>query len=111
MKWWLPGIVGPALWYGSANADVLYNVTIDAVYAQSRSGSDANLIRVSAALPTQCNTNRLYVLFDDKELFASALANYIAGKPVHIIFVTNAAPVVAVGHLGGLTCQLISIFS
>lgn len=90
-------------------ADVLYEVQITKVYAQSRLDSDANLIQVSQTL-SGCSANRLYIDFDDKELFSSALANYVAGKNVDIIFVTNGAPKVASGHVAGLTCRLVSIF-
>jgi hypothetical protein len=79
------------------------------VYAQSRLDSEANLIQVSQTL-TGCNMNRLYIDFDDKELFSSALANYLAGKNVDIIFVTNGTPKTAAGHIAGLTCRVISIF-
>lgn len=90
-------------------ADVLYGVQITKVYAQSRLDSDANLIQVNQAI-SGCYGNRLYIDFDDKELFSSALANYVAGKNVDIIFVTNGEPKNAYGHLSGLTCRLVSIF-
>jgi hypothetical protein len=97
-------IVGPA-W-----SDVLYGVQITKLYAQSRLDSDANLIQVSATLSSACSMNRLYIDMNDKELFASALANYMADRPVDIVFVTNGAPKMAAGHVGGITCRLMSIF-
>ena len=91
-------------------ADILSGVQIIKVYAQSRLDSDAHLIQVDQTLISTCNANRLYIDINDKELFSSALANYIAGKPVDIIFFTNGAPKTAAGHIGGITCRVVSIF-
>jgi hypothetical protein len=91
-------------------ADVLTGAQIVKIYAQSHLGSDAHMIQVDQTLSSVCNANRLYIDFDDKELFSSALANYLAGKPVDIIFTTTGAPRTASGHLAGITCRVISIF-
>ncbi len=93
-----------------SQAEVLYGVTITKVYAQSRLDSDAYLVQINQTLPAVCNSNRLYINMDDKELFSSALANYIAGKNVDIIYNTTSSPKNVAGHLSGLTCRLISIF-
>jgi hypothetical protein len=91
-------------------ADSVFATEIVKVYTQSHDGSAAHMIMISATLPSICNNNRLYILFEDKELLASALANYIAGKPVDILYTTTASPVTISGHVGGFTCKLISIF-
>lgn len=46
----------------------------------------------------------------DKELFASALANYLADGPVDVMFDINGEPNTAAGHLAGLSCRVVSIF-
>ena len=91
-------------------ADVLYDVQITKVYAQSRQESDAHLMQINQTLSSACHLNRLYIDFADKELFATALAKHLAGKNVDIIFVTNAAPKNVGGHTAGIKCKLISIF-
>lgn len=91
-------------------SDVLTGVRIVKVYAQSRLDSDAHLIMIDQTLSSLCNANRLYIDKDDKELFASALANYMADRPVDVVFVTNSAPRTAAGHLAGITCRVVSIF-
>lgn len=93
-----------------AFADVLYGVQITKVYAQSRFDSDAHLIQVNQTLSSACSVNRLYIDMNDKELFSSALANYIAGKPVDIVFAMNGTPKTAAGHTSGITCRVVSIF-
>lgn len=93
-----------------AHADVIYGVQITKIYAQSRLDSSAHLIQVGQTLNSACHWNRLYIEINDKELFSSALANYIAGKTVDIFFETNGAPKTAAGHLTGLTCRVVSIF-
>lgn len=101
----LTGLCGAPSW-----ADVLYDVQITKVYAQSRQESDAHLVQINQALSSACSLNRLYIDFADKELFATALAKHLAGKSVDIIFVTNAAPKNVGGHTAGIQCKLTSIF-
>jgi hypothetical protein len=94
----------------ACHADILTGVRILKVYAQSRQDSDAHLIMIDQAISSACNANRLYIEINDKELFASALANYMADRSVDVVFVTNSAPKTAAGHTAGLTCRLVSIF-
>lgn len=92
------------------HADVLTGVRILRLYAQSRMDSTAHLIMIDRTINSICDANRLYIAIDDKELFASALANYMADRPVDLVFVTDSPPKTAAGHLSGITCRLVSIF-
>ncbi|MEI8634642.1 hypothetical protein P4S72_26655 [Vibrio sp. PP-XX7] len=40
---------------------VIYGTKINKIYAQSKAGSTAHLIRVDASLPAICDDNRLYI--------------------------------------------------
>lgn len=108
MKKFVAAVVLSAYTQGAV-ADVLYGVQISKVYSQSRLDSDAHLVQVSQAI-SGCSGNRLYIDINDKELFSSALANYVAGKNVDMVFFTNGAPKTALGHVAGITCRLVSIF-
>jgi serine protease inhibitor ecotin len=94
----------------SAKAETIMETQILKIYAQSHEGSGANAIQLAATLPTQCSMNRVYVAFEDRELLASALAYMLSGKPAGVIYTTSAAPKDISGHMGGLSCKLISIF-
>lgn len=94
----------------TAQADVLYSASLVKVYTQSITDSDAHLIMVDAALPSACNLNRMYIATEDKQLYAAALANYLSGRKVDIVWFPNSAPKTATGHLAGLTCRVVSIF-
>ena len=94
----------------SARADVLYGATLVKVYTQSSADSDAHLIMVDTSLPSACNANRMYIAAEDKQLYAAALANYLSGRKVDIVWFPNSAPKTASGHLAGLTCRVVSIF-
>jgi hypothetical protein len=93
-----------------SHADVLTGVRILRVYAQSRMDSTAHLVMIDRTISSLCDANRLYIEINDKELFASALANYMADRPVDVVFVTDSPAKTAAGHLAGLTCRLVSIF-
>jgi hypothetical protein len=91
-------------------ADVLYGARITKIFTQSRLDSDAHLIQVDQTLDTACNANRLYIALEDKELFAAALAYYVAEKPINAVFFTNGAPKTVAGHIDGIPCRLTSLF-
>ena len=95
---------------GPAWADVLWGVQITKLYAQSRLESNAHLIKINRTLSSVCNGDRLYIDIADKELFATALARHLDGKPVDLIFVTNASPKTAAGHVDNIPCKVLSIF-
>lgn len=95
--------------FGTASADVLWQTEIKRVYAQSRDGSTAHMIQVDQTLE-DCYLDRLYIRFEDKEVFSSALANKIAGNKVDIIYTTTAEPIFAEGHIANFTCKVISLF-
>jgi len=94
----------------TARADVLYGATLMKVYTQSIADSDAHLIMVDATLPSACNLNRMYIAVEDKQLYAAALANYLSGRKVDIVWLPNSTPKIASGHVAGLTCRVVSIF-
>ena len=94
----------------TVRADVLYSATLVKVYTQSTTDSDAHLIMVDVALPSACDLNRMYIAAEDKQLYAAALANYLSGRKVDLVWFPNSAPKTATGHLAGLTCRVVSIF-
>lgn len=111
-------ILGKFLVFGgmmtlSANsfADVftVTGVQITKVYAQSRLDSTAHLIRLNQTIDSSCHWNRVYILLDDKELFATALAKHLTSSSVDIIYETNAPSKMVAMHIPA-TCRVISIF-
>jgi hypothetical protein len=108
----LAAVLAMALVAGPAFGDVVYvyGAQITKVYTQSRLDSTAHLIQVDHTLNGGCSSNRLYIDLDDKELLSSALANYIAGRQVDLMYFTNGAPKSISGHIAGITCRLVSIF-
>lgn len=95
----------------AARADVVYDATILRVFTQSRlpGESQAHLIQLDKTISSVCSWNRIYIAFEDKELYSAALANYIAGKPVSVTFQTDAEGKTAYTHVS-TTCRVISIF-
>jgi hypothetical protein len=91
-------------------ADTISGTIISKIYAQSRLESTAHLIKLEKDMGNSCSVNRLYIDMEDKELFSAALAFYTTGKAVSIYYVTNAEPKMAAGHIGGITCKVISIY-
>lgn len=89
---------------------VLYSVSLLKVYTQSKLDSTAHLIQIDKSINSICSNNRLYIDINDKELFASALSNYLAGRRVDIIYQIDAPPKSIAGHIAGFTCRLVSIF-
>ena len=101
----------PSLGY-SAYMPPLMGVTIGSVYAQSHVDSEANVIELKTNVDSSCDSGfgkRLYIDFGDKELFATALANSVQGKPINIMYVTGAPSKNIAGHLAA-TCRVVSIF-
>lgn len=94
-----------------AHADVVYDTVILKVYTQSRLAgeSDAHLIQVDKAISSVCSSNRIYIAFEDKELYSAALASYVAGAPVSVTFTTSGPQKTAYTHVS-TTCRVISIF-
>jgi hypothetical protein len=87
--------------------------TTISVYAQSTAESSAHLIRSSEGIYNNgqhpwCG-DRAYILFADKELFATALAASLSGKPVNFIYEDAAEVKVAAGHIV-FGCKVISIW-
>ena len=83
------------------------------VYAQSASESTAHLIAISKGMYNDgehpwCG-NRAYILFSDKELFATALAASLSGKRVNVRYEDAAETKIAAGHIE-FTCKVISIW-
>lgn len=93
----------------STRADVVYDATILKVYTQSRAESDAHLIQLDQTISSVCSWNRIYISFEDKELYSAALASYMAGKPVSVTYQTDAPEKTAYSHVT-TTCRVISIF-
>jgi hypothetical protein len=110
MMWKSLLLVAGTMFTCAASADVLYGAQVVKVYAQSRAESDAHLIMINQTLSSVCNSNRLYIEINDKELFATALASYMSGRTVDLIFTTTADPKSAAGHLAGIRCKVLSIF-
>jgi len=79
------------------------------IYAQSTADSTAHLVQSSVALDGACTNNRAYILFSDKELFATALAASLQSKAVNFIYETEAESKSAGGHQSS-TCKVISIW-
>ena len=83
------------------------------VFAQSRLESTANLIQFEAPMFNGGNhpwcVNRAYIRFEDKELFAAALAASVAGKAINVMYEDAAVSKVAAGH-SQLTCKVVSIW-
>lgn len=94
----------------SVNADtVMYGVNIQKVYAQSKAGSTAHLIKIDKELPETCNANRLYIDFEDTDLFATVLALYMAEKQFDIVY-NVASPSRKARRHATTTCKLIGTF-
>ena len=93
----------------SSFADVVYGAKILKVYTQSYEGSTAHLVKVDKTLPTACSSNRVYIDFADKDLFATALASKLADSTIDLIFDANAVPKSAYAH-ATIPCRLLSIF-
>lgn len=72
----------------TARAEVVYDAMIIKVFTQSRlpGESDAHLIQLDQTISSVCSANRVYIAFEDKELYAAALAYYMAGKPVSLTY-------------------------
>lgn len=111
-RWWaMTLLIVAALFSTSTLAVTLFSVKIEAIFAQSQDESSAHLIQISGMADNLCpNGNRLYIDINDKALFAAALTHRISGTVVHVLYVTNAAPVNIGGHVAGVTCKAISIF-
>ena len=95
----------------AAQADTVIDTQITKVYVQSQSdgNSNAHLIQIAATTSSTCSWNRLYIDFADKDLLASALANYLAGNAVSVLYTTTATARTAGGHVT-TTCRVTSIF-
>jgi hypothetical protein len=95
----------------TARAEVVYDAMIIKVFTQSRlpGESNAHLIQLDQTISSVCSANRIYIAFEDKELYAAALAYYMAGKPVSVTYQTDGAGKTAYTHVS-TTCRLISIF-
>lgn len=89
--------------------DVLYGVNIQQVYAQSKAGSTAHLIKIDKALPEVCSANRLYIDFEDTDLFATVLALFMAEKQLDIVYNVES-PSRKVRRHTTTTCKLIGTF-
>lgn len=95
---------------------VVWGTTIT-VYTQSRSGaraSQANQIVSSKGIYNGgehpwCK-NHAYIEFDDKELFASALAASLSKQPVNLIYTDEVTPKLMDGHVAQNGCKVFSIF-
>ena len=78
-----------------AMADYLSDLTIVKQFTQSSLDSNAHLIQVDKTLPAQCDGNRIYIPIEDRELYSAALANYISGQKIDLIYVLNGSPKIA----------------
>ena len=83
------------------------------VFAQSSTESTAHLISSSVGIynngPHPWCGNRAYILFSDKELFATALAASISAKAVNFYYEDAAEVRGAAGHIG-FGCKVVSIW-
>ena len=92
-------------------AEVIFGAHITKLYAQSRVESTAHLIQVNQTISNSaCDANRLYIDLNDKELFATALANYLQGRAMDIVYNTNSPSKYAAGHVNSIPCRIMSIF-
>lgn len=83
------------------------------IYAQSHLESTANLIRLDVPMYNGgshpwCG-DRAYILFEDKELFATALAASISSRAVNVMYEDAAESKNAAGHIA-FSCKIISIW-
>jgi hypothetical protein len=53
--------------------------------------------------------NRAYILFEDKQLFATALAAALAGRAVNVMYEDAAESKIAAGHIQ-FGCKVTSIW-
>lgn len=77
------------------------------IYGQAEDVSTAHAITTTTTLST-CALNALYIRFEDKALFATALTAAANGTTVTVRYDDNAATKYSAGILNG-TCKVISI--
>ncbi len=88
---------------------VLYDVAIAQLYTQSRDGSTAHLIRIDKDIESQCHADRIYIDFEDKELYSAALAFKVSGQRFNIVYTIDSENRLARRHIS-IPCKLISMF-
>lgn len=104
----------------SATGYYVYNTQIR-IYAGSKSdgnntaiGDQAQLIGSSVGIYQGGNHpwcgDRAYILPEDKELYAAALAAAVSKTPVNFLYDDASPPRHAPGHIAGFRCKVISIF-
>lgn len=99
--------------FNSFSSTYVVSGTKITVFSQSHKESTAHLIQLGSPMFNGGNhpwcINRAYILFDDKELFASALSASVSNKAVNLIYEDAAESKMAAGH-SELSCKVISIW-
>lgn len=108
------GVILFCTWTAKASAAMyIVSNTQLTVYAQSSTESTAHLISSSVGIynngPHPWCGNRAYILFSDKELFATALAASLSGKIVNFFYEDAAESKTALGHIA-FGCKVVSIW-
>lgn len=91
------------------------NNTSLTLYAQTTSESNqAHMVESSVGIynggsHSSCG-NKIYILLEDVDLYAKALATSIAGKKVNVMYVDGSLGQYIAGHVGSLTCKVVSIW-
>lgn len=92
----------------SAGAVIVENVKVAKLYVQSQQNSGANAVKIDKDIDPVCQ-NRMYINFEDKELFSVLLAYKLAEKEFHLMYEVGTSEKLVKGHLGA-KCRLFSIY-
>lgn len=92
----------------SSNAIIVENVKINRLYIQSPQDSSAHAVSINKPIDPMCQ-NRMYVSFEDKELFSTLLAYKLSEKELHLMYEIGTSEKLVKGHLVA-KCRLFSIY-
>jgi hypothetical protein len=92
----------------SANAIIVENVKINMLYVQSPQNSGAHAVSINKSIDPLC-AGRMYVNFEDRELFSTLLAYKLSEKEFNLMYEIGTSEKVVAGHLFA-KCHLFSIY-